>query len=255
MSAFYTAVARYYDAENAGKTDDLELYSRLAAQYSGQILDVGCGTGRVLIHLAEHGHSVSGIENNRAMLTRLDHKLKSAPQLSQLIDVAEADVLSHEYPRKFGLILLSYNALMHFLEQDKQIALLRRLRSWLTDSGRLVIDLPNAGPVFASPDNDAMTLERSFLDKETGQLVMLQSVSILDRAAQTLDVEWIYDAIDGDGSVKRMIVPHKLRYFFLPEIKLLLDRAGLALDAVYGDSDQSAYDADAERMIVLAKCD
>ena len=255
MSAFYTAVARYYDAENAGKTDDLELYGRLAAQFSGEILDVGCGTGRVLIHLAEQGHSVCGIENNQAMLALLDHKLKSLPQLRQLIDVAEADVLTREYQRKFGLILLSYNALMHFLEQDAQIALLRRLRDWLTGGGRLVIDLPNAGPVFASPDTDAMTLERAFLDKETGQLVMLQSVSALDRATQILDVEWIYDVIDGDGSVKRMIAPHKLRYFFLPELKLLLERAKLALDAVYGDSDQSAYDADSERMIVLAKCD
>lgn len=255
MSAFYTSVARYFDAENADKTDDLELYSQLAAQFPGEILDVGCGTGRVLLHLAEQGHNVCGIDNNQAMLALLDHKLKSLPQLRQFIDVVAADVLTHEFQRKLGLILLSYNALMHFREQDMQIALLRRLRDWLAVGGRLVIDLPNAGPVFASPDTEAMTLERTFLDKETGQLVMLQSVSYLDRATQMLDVEWIYDVIDGDGSVKRTIVPHKLRYFFLPELKLLLERAGLALDAVYGDTDQSDYDADSERMIVLAKCD
>ena len=84
---------------------------------------------------------------------------------------------------------------------------------------------------------------------------MLQSVSYLDRATQILDVEWIYDVIGGDGGVRRTIVPHKLRYFFLPELTLLLERAGLRLDAVYGDTEQSAYDADSERMIVLAKCD
>jgi SAM-dependent methyltransferase len=255
VSAFYTAVARYFDAENADKTDDLQLYSRLADQYPGQILDIGCGSGRILIHLAQRGHNCCGIDNDAAMLALFNHKLDHLPQLRQSIDVTEADVLRHEYRQTFSLILLSYNALMHFHEQDEQIALLRRLRAGLNAGGRLVIDLPNAGPIFASPDNDALTLERTFLDRDSGHLVMLQSVSYLDRAAQLLDVEWIYDVIDGDGGVKRTIVPHKLRYFFLPELKLLLAHAGLALDAVYGDTDQSVYDADAERMIVLAKCD
>lgn len=255
MSVFYTAVARFYDAETADKTDDLQFYSQLAAQFPGEILDVGCGTGRILIHLAQDGNQVRGIDNNSAMLTLLHHKLNFLPNLCEYIKVVEADVLIHDYGCQFSLILLSYNALMHFQGQDAQIKLLTRLRQWLSDSGRIVIDLPNAGPVFASQDTDALTLERRFLDPETGQMVMLQSASYLDRASQILDVEWIYDVIDGDGGVQRSIVPHKLRYFFLPELILLLERSGFILDAVYGDTDMSAYDADSERMIALARCD
>ena len=71
MSAFYTTVARFYDAENRDKTDDLAMYSRLAAECEGEILDVGCGTGRVLIHLAQAGHRVRGIDNDSRMLERL----------------------------------------------------------------------------------------------------------------------------------------------------------------------------------------
>ena len=150
------------------------------------------------------------------------------------------------------MILLTYNVLMHFHEQDRQIALLGKLRRWLADDGLLVIDLPNAGPAFASQDTDALTLERTFLDPETGHLIMLQSVNFLDRTEQLLHVDWIYDAIDGDGTVKRLLAPHKLRYYFLPELTLLLERCGLRLASVYGDTERSDYNSDSERMIVFA---
>ncbi len=252
MSAFYTTVARFYDSENADKTDDLEMYSRLAAKYEGEILDVGCGTGRVMLHLAREGRRAHGIDNDSAMLDRLDAKLQQLPQLREFVSYARGDVLSQQWDRNFSLILLTYNALMHFHEQDHQIALLRQLRACLAEDGRLVIDLPNAGPAFAAEDSDALTFERSFLDRETGHLVMLQSLAYLDRAAQMLTVEWIYDEIDGNGTVKRLIAPHRLRYFFLPEMQLLLERAGYAVKAVYGEPDGAPYDADSERMIVYA---
>ena len=114
------------------------------------------------------------------------------------------------------------------------------------------MDLPNAGPAFAAEDSDALTLERSFLDPETGHMIMLHSVSCLDRATQMLTVEWIYDEIDGDGLVKRLIAPHRLRYFFLSELRLLLERCDFDLRAVHGDTDGSPYDADSERMIAHA---
>ncbi|PJF40401.1 MAG: class I SAM-dependent methyltransferase, partial [Chloroflexi bacterium] len=63
MSGFYNTVARFYDAENQDKTEDLLFYSELADEYGGPILDVGCGTGRVMLHLAQEGHTIHGIDN------------------------------------------------------------------------------------------------------------------------------------------------------------------------------------------------
>lgn len=253
VSEFYSAVARFFDAETGDKTDDLIMYSRLAAEYQGGILDVGCGTGRVLIHLAQAGYEVNGIDNDRAMLDHLERKLNQRPQLRDKISYTHGDALKHDYDRQFSLILLTYNVLMHFREQEQQVALLRQLRRWLINDGLLVIDLPNAGPAFASEDTDSLTLERKILDPETGHMIMLQSVSMLDRASQILYVDWIYDEIDGDGAVKRLLAPHQLRYFFLPELRLLLDRCGFAVHAVDGDTEGVPYDADSERMIVHAK--
>lgn len=253
MSAFYTTVARFYDAETSDKSDDLIMYSQLAEDYEGDILDIGCGTGRVLIHLAQEGYAVHGIDNDIAMLDRLDTKLKHLSHLQDKITYYQGDVLTYDLEKKYSLILLTYNALMHFQEQDDQIQLLKQLRKWLADDGLLVIDLPNAGDVFASQDTDSLIMERTFLEPETGHMVMLQSVSYLDRVTQVLHVEWIYDEIDGDGVVRRLIAPHKLRYYFYAEINLLLQLCGFEIEDVFGDTDESAFEDGSERMIIYAK--
>ncbi len=255
MSAFYTAVARYYDAETGDKVDDLLMYSRLAAEYPGDILDVGCGTGRVLLHLAQENYQVHGIDQDRAMLDIFERKLDLLPHLREKITIVEADARQHEFSRQFRLILLTFNALMHFKTQAEQIALLSQLRRCLADDGLLVIDLPNAGPAFASEDSDTLSFERNFLDPETGHMIMLQSLSYLDRAEQVIYVDWVYDEIDGDGQVRRLLAPHQLRYFFLPELRLLLQRCGFALAAVYGDTNGAPFTADSERLIVQARGD
>lgn len=251
--SFYATIARYYDAENHDKTDDLAFYSELAAEYGAPVLDIGSGTGRVMLHLAQEGHEMHGIERETAMLARAERKRDSFPHLREKLVYHKGDVFTYALERQFPLVLMTYNALTHFHEQDQQIALLRRLRGWTAQDGVCVFDLPNAGDVFASEDTDAVTLERTFVEPESGHIVMQQSVSSLDRAAQRLHVTWMYDEIGDDGTVKRTFAPMIYRYFFLAELTLLLQLTGFEIEAVYGDYDQSDFGDGSPRMLVIAR--
>jgi SAM-dependent methyltransferase len=253
MSAFYTTVARFYDAETADRIDDLALYSRLAEEVGTPAFDVGCGTGRVLLHLAQEGYPAHGVDNDAAMLARLERKLSSLPHLREFVTYEQADILTYRTSERYPLVLLTYNALMHFHNQDAQINLLKRLRQLTAERGLLVIDLPNAGETFATQDTDALLLDRTFIDPETGHLIMLQSHSYLDRAAQLLHVKWIYDEIDADGVVHRLIAPHVLRYFFYPEMTLLLKLCGFRAAAVYGGCNEQPFEDGCERMVIYAR--
>jgi SAM-dependent methyltransferase len=254
MPGFYATIARFYDAENADKTDDLAFYSELAAEYGDPILDVGCGTGRVMLHLAQEGYRVHGIDNEAAMLDRAKLKLDTAPHiLRDRLTFYLGDVLTHDLEERFKLVLVPYNGLMHFHKQETQLALLIRLRRWTLPDGLLVLDLPNAGETFASQDTEAFTLERMFIEPDTGHLVMQQAVSVLDRAEQLMRVTWIYDEITGDGAVKRTIAPILFRYYFYPEVQLLLSHTGFEVQSLYGDVDGSPFEDGCPRMIVLAK--
>src|SRR5438874_8380246 len=103
---FYDTIARYYDAENEDMTADLELYSSLAEQTGGPILDVGCGTGRVMLHLAMEGYHVDGVDTSSAMLERGRRKLKNRIDLHDLAVFYEGDALTFDLPQKYALILI-----------------------------------------------------------------------------------------------------------------------------------------------------
>ncbi len=253
MTGFYATIARYYDSEHVDKTEDLSLYSELAEEHGDPVLIVGSGTGRVALHLAQEGHSVHGIEIEAAMLDRARHKVEALPHLRDQITFHHGDALKVPLDGRFGLGIIPYNTLMHFHDQEAQRALLKRLRGWIPAGGALVIDLPNAGEAFAAPDTEAVTLERTFLEQDTGHLVMQQSVSSLDRTEQLMQVTWLYDEIGDEGELTRTVVPVLIRYFFYAEIKLLLEVCGFEIDEVFGDFDRSPFEDGAPRMILVAK--
>ena len=184
MPGFYGATAHFYDAENADKRDDIDMYLGLAQRCGGPILEIGCGTGRVTCILAEQGYEVHGIDNEAAMLKIAEQRRKKSPALAKKISLYHGDVLTYSLDRQFPLVIVPYNTLMHFLEEEARITLLKQLRHWTADGGLLALDLPNAGEVFASQESDSVMFERTFLMPETGHLVMQQSVSTLDRTTQ-----------------------------------------------------------------------
>lgn len=250
---FYETIARFYDAENMDLIEDLELFSELADETGGPIFDVGCGSGRVTLHLAQQGHRIVGLDNSKVMLTRGQQKLEKLPKAKNLITFIHGDALKTELSERFKLIIVSYNSFMHFGEMADQLTALRHFQTMLDDDGLLVIDLPNAGEAFGAQDYGAIVLERSFTEPETGHTVMQQSVSSIDRATQHLFITWIYDELMENGAVHRTLAPLRLRYVFASEMELMLEAAGLQCVELYGDYQRTPFEDGCPRMIVLAE--
>lgn len=252
MTEFYDAISRFYDAENLEMTDDLNLYSALAERYGDPILDVGSGTGRVMIHLAQEGYTCVGVDTSPQMLARGEQKVSSLPDVAARTRFVLGDILTYHSKQPFGMILLPYHTFMHFQTQQLQLGVLHQLARNLAEGGVMVFDLPNAGEAFATQDEHSISLERTFTNPDTGHLVMQQSVSTLDRVRQLLEITWIYDEIDDHGIVHRTVAPLTLRYVFFSELTLLLKIAGLSVLNVYGDYEFGPFYDGCERMIVVA---
>lgn len=252
---FYDTIARFYDAENAAYEDDFAFHEALLDDLGREsALVVGCGTGRLLLGLARMGCRVTGIDLSAPMLARIERHLTNQPSLRDRVTVVHGDARKMPVEGRFKLITIPFNTFMHFLEQADQLAVLRACRDRLDDDGLLVLDLPNATDAYGAQDEDGLlVLERTFFEPERQHQVMQQSVSAIDRAAQRLDVTWIYDELDADGTVRRTIAPLSLRYVFPAEAELLLEAAGLTALEIYGDYDQAPFESGAPRMIVLAE--
>lgn len=248
----YAHLARYYDLENADFTEDLEFWLELADEYGDPVLELGCGTGRVLLNLARRGHAVTGVDNAPEMLARLEAKLNTASHrhLAQAPVLLQAGMDAFEAPQSFRLAIMPFNTFMHLLTPEAQLATLTHLRGRLASGAALALDLTNPGEAYSAQEETGLTLERTFAD---GDRTVQQFASVaLDRAAQLARITWLYDSTAPDGGLQRTIVPLTLRHTFPGEMRLLLERCGFALTHLYGDYDRSPYVDGAPRLLVLA---
>ncbi len=249
----YDIMAKFYDLENADFIHDLDFWVALAKAAQGDVLEIGCGSGRVLQQIARAGINITGIDNSEAMLTLARAKLDRKPELAARAKLMNADMTNFALGGKFNLITAPFNTFMHLLNVSDQTAFLSCARRHLNGSGNLVLDLTNPAPAYVD-SNESLTLERTFRDDESNLTIQQFATTHIDRTSQLAHILWQYDAIDSQGDIKRTLLPLELRYTFPAEMSLLLEKCGFKLSHLYGGYDEAPLEDERERMIVVAKC-
>jgi SAM-dependent methyltransferase len=151
MSATASATTIWHDVECGGYEADLVLWEELAERRGGTVLDLGCGTGRVSLHLARRGHRVLGLDRDPALLASLAERAGSLP-----VEPLLADAREYELTTPVGLVLAPMQFLQLLSPADRR-ACLRRAAAALEPGGLLaaaiVESLPGStGPLPPPPD-------------------------------------------------------------------------------------------------------
>jgi SAM-dependent methyltransferase len=131
MSETVSTAAIWHDVECASYAADLPLWEELAAASGGTILDLGCGTGRVALHLARRGHTVIGVDRDATLLAALHER---AVDLG--VESIHADVREFELERAVALALAPMHTLQLLEGSDARISCLRRVAAALAPGGR-----------------------------------------------------------------------------------------------------------------------
>lgn len=244
--------ARFYDLDYAGFDDDLPLVQQMAARCGSPILDLGCGSGRLLLPLAAAGFDIVGVDASGAMLEVARQKA-SAQGLGSRVTLVQQDMRELNLGCRCNLAFAAINSFMHMMTADDQLAALRRVRKHLAGDGVLLLDLFNPHPDRLLDCHGQVALDKVLTDPDTGQHWMKFITQKVDLAQQVVHTTLMLDQVSDVGHVQRTVFVYSLRYIHRAELELLLYRAGFYLEAIYGSYELDEFTGESDKMIAVAR--
>jgi SAM-dependent methyltransferase len=228
----------------------LDFYVDFAREAKGPVLDIACGTGRILLPSLQAGVDVEGLDLFEGMLKTLRGKaaaLGLSPRLHQ------ADMSDFSLPRSYAVIMIPFNAFIHNMTQEAQLRCLQRCREHLLPGGALTFDTFFPSLEIVGAAQNTRVLEGEIPHPETGLPMRMYDTRSFDRVEQTQHSVNEIEVLAADGSIERVIRSEtRSRYIYKQEMALLLRVAGFARWEIYGDFDRRPLTRENDAMVVTA---
>lgn len=247
----YDRIAELYDLEHVTHEDDIDFHLNFVQAVGDPVLELGCGSGRLLAPIAEAGFRIVGVDQSRAML---DRAAVATAELSGLVTLREGDMtdLRGVPGGPFGTVIIGLNGLLHLPSAAEQRTCLSAARAVLDPRGQLLIDVFNPTPESLRGFDQSILHEGLWL-KDDGSRVDKFSSRRVSTAAQTILTDLWYDLTGPDGIVKRTATSFTMRYVYPAELELMLEIAGFAEWQIYGSYDLDPLTDHSERILVAAE--
>lgn len=240
--------AAFYDWENArtqGRSD-VPFWRRLAARVEGRVLELGCGTGRILLPLARAGVRIVGIDRSEAMLRG---QIPKARKIHRLTPLVRGDIRQLPFRRRSFQMVLAPYGMLQSLTRDRDLAsTLESAARVLRTGGLLGIDLVPDLPHWPEY-RDRVTLRGR--DRRGAAISLRESVT-QDRRRRLTIFDQEYTRRVG-RQVERRRFSLTFRTLSVPEIANRLEKAGFTVESALGDYRGGPWDPRADVWILLAR--
>jgi SAM-dependent methyltransferase len=249
----YAEIAEFYDLEHDDFEDDLAFYVHMATLGGGPVLELGCGSGRIMRPLLDAGLKVTGLDASTVMLARAGARLSTKRQQANLTRFEGSMLSAEKAPGgPFGVAILGLNGLLHATTSSDQRLTLTSARAALRSGGQLLLDVVNpAVPSFAGPD--LQVLHEGAWTIAAGDRVDKFSARRIDSAAQAIETELWYDITSADGGVRRIHSGFTQRYVYASELELMLELAGFSSWRIFGGYELETFTEDSDRIVIAAE--
>lgn len=225
----YYCAPDLYDLIYSDIRGDIPFWVAEAKAAGGPVLELCCGTGRLLIPCLEAGARAEGLDITASMVEHCRAKLAARGLEAR---VGLGDMRDFERPGRYALITIAFNSFLHNLTQADQLATLARCRAQLEPGGRLMLSVFQPDPARLA-EHDGTPRPIKTLPHPEGGSVRVTDTGRHDPLEQRIVVQRRVELLDPAGRLSvAHDLPFELRYVWKPEMELLLTLAGFDRFAV-----------------------
>ncbi|NLM25222.1 MAG: class I SAM-dependent methyltransferase [Firmicutes bacterium] len=225
-------------------TDDLDFYLELASTIPGKILDIGCGTGRLLIPLLEQGREVVGLDYSADMLKIARDKCEAYGYSPALI---QGDMREFSLNEQFNLIMIPYHSLIYMTTEQDRLAVFQRVYEHLQPGGIFAFDF----------DTRVVKIGVSFpwigfqgIHPFTNEVIL----QVVQEKGLTTNLRLLNQVNYRFGKDPKVTVESSLEATISAEhVQSLLEQVGFQVEAMYGNYQKEAYQNHSECIVVARK--
>ncbi len=229
----YDRIAGIYDPWSRSVTEDVGFYVDHALSSGGPVVELGVGTGRIAIPIAQAGIDVIGVDSSAAMLAVAQESAEAAG-VGERVELRLGDLREPPVSQRVSLVICPFRSLLHMETEAEKLRALSAARSLLRAQGRFVFD------VFAPSREDIAETDGLWLEREPG----IFERADWDEGSRTLSL-----SVRSDDSETTF----GLHWLSAPEWLRLLDEAMLDVEALYGWFDLRPHGDDEDMIFVTRK--
>jgi SAM-dependent methyltransferase len=238
--------------------EDIHLLIEEAQASGSPVLEIGCGTGRSLIPIAQSGIAITGLDLSPLMLAKAREKIAELDiETQKRIELVEGDLRDFSLGRQFTLVTITYSFFFLTTPEDQRRAL-RCVYDHLLEGGHLILihDDPKPDVIAArlSPLGTSLQKTNEFTRRATGNRVVVWRAYEVDLERQLTKTLEILEELDAEGRVVERI--HKTltsRFTYRYEMHYLLELCGYSIEALYGDFRRGPFKPGGRQVWVARK--
>jgi SAM-dependent methyltransferase len=250
-------IADLYDVTYNSRNDrDINFFIDYALKTRGRILELGCGTGRVLIPTVKSGCEITGLDLSSQMLGKCREKLSQLPdEIREKVKLVQGNMVDFHTGEQYSLVTIPFRPFQHLISVEEQKSCLEHIGQHLIPQGSLILDIANCyPPAMYDPKYWAEQENQRDLPLPGGQSLRCTSrIKDFHRDQQYNDMELIYYVSYPGGKVDRLVQGFPFRYFFRYEVEHLLELCGFRVIYLFGNYNKSTFSNDSPEMIFVAE--
>lgn len=249
----------YYDLFHDDHGGDIFFYRRLAATCGGPVLELGAGTGRVVLPIARSGLEICALDSSAPMLEILHRRLAGEPEsVRELVSVVVADMADFDLsPRRFPLVTIPYRAFLHNRTPERQLACLKRCLAHLEPGGLLAFNVFHPSLDEMARSHGANAGRWRWVDEQPtddGGWILLSEANLYNPGTQQVTARLRYERYDASGALTGTVMERlDLAYLYPGDLRDRLREAGFVEVRVDGGFDGQPFTSDGQELVVQAR--